>query len=156
MALKTLQISVLIESNEQQCCKKKFRCRKQKLRTKHKSEVLNNIFPRGKTKVRFNARDFPQVRRRGSNGESVFRLVSLSITSALWQTPNTMLTILTRQWQISKEIIFNCLTTTDGIVVQTDTIRQLLSLVHEQYLPVIWSIDPWGKEEVQREAVKVN
>ena len=83
MALKTLQISVLIESNEQQCCKKKFRCRKQKLRTKHKSEVLNNIFPRGKTKVRFNARDFPQVRRRGSNGESVFRLVSLSITSAL-------------------------------------------------------------------------
>ena len=62
MALKTLQISVLIESNEQQCWKKNFRWRKQKLKTKHKSEVLNNIFPRGKTKVRFTAGDFPQVR----------------------------------------------------------------------------------------------
>ena len=66
-------------------------------KTKHKSEVLNNIFPRGKTKVRFTAGDFPRVRRRGSNGESVFKLVSLSITSALQQIPNTLLTILTRQ-----------------------------------------------------------
>ena len=32
-------------------------------KTKHKSEVLNNIFPRGKAKAGFIAGDFPQVRR---------------------------------------------------------------------------------------------